>query len=50
MPNDMQALANAIGATTERFASSLNFNVGFDSYHSMRADDRLLGAIHDAYS
>ena len=46
----MQAITAGLGATTERFASPLNFNPEFGSYHSMYSEDKLFGANHDAYS
>ena len=46
----MKAIVDGLSITTERFASPLNFNVASDSYCSTYSEDRLFGAIHDAYS
>ena len=46
----MQALIDGLSATTERFASPLNFNPLFESYYSIYLEDKLFGAAHDAYS
>ena len=46
----MQALIRGLSTTTERFASSLDFNPALESYSSLHPEDRLFGAVVDAYS
>ena len=46
----MQAMAEGLTLTTERFASPLNFSRHLTSYYSMYEEDEVFGANYNAYS
>lgn len=46
----MQAMADGLTLTTERFASPLNFSPHLTSYDSMYEEDEVFGANNNAYS